>query len=127
MFNAQATKQTRLRQKWKFSTSSFPQPNYNTRYGATENFKFPGEVWTKLWERLYDRRKVNKKEEKALLVKNLEAFDSVSNNKPVFFALIHSKYKGNIRRYVNAMYRKSFLLNLDRLNDLYARPRAKTL
>ncbi len=67
------------------------------------------------------------KTEKARLVENLQEFDAVSSNKPIFFATIYSKYKGNIKKYVDALYSKSIMGNSYRLTDFLSEPTAKKL
>ncbi len=65
--------------------------------------------------------------EKARLVENLRKFDAVSSNKPIFFSTIYSKYKGNIKKYVDALYSKSIMGNPDKLTDFLSAPTAKKL
>lgn len=64
--------------------------------------------------RLY-HRSANLEAEKAQLVRNLKAFDSASCVKPVFFLDIKKRYKGDIEKYVDDLYKKSLLINPRRM------------
>ena len=64
---------------------------------------------------------------KADLVARLERFDTLATTKPLFYADIHGKYKGNIVRYVNALFEKSMMGNLKRLEYFFHNPRKKLI
>ncbi len=64
---------------------------------------------------------------KADLVARLERFDTLATTKPLFYADIHGKYKGNIVRYVNDLYEKSMMGNLKRLEYFFHNPRKKLI
>lgn len=61
------------------------------------------------------------------LVKNLQRFDSLSNNKPFVFVDIKYKYNNDIKRYVRHLYRKSMLLNYFQLQRYDRHPSLKRL
>lgn len=111
-------------------TSTIP---FGTTYGDAGNpdgpdFKFPRKIRIMLNHRLTKRAAVDIVKEKETLVKNLQAFDSLSYNKPVFFSTIYSKkFGGDIVRYVDYLYEKSFLISAKALRKFYKRPRAKRL
>lgn len=65
--------------------------------------------------------------EKAKLVHNLQAFDSLSNNKPVCFAQIHQKYGGDYKAYVDDLYSNSFMANEKALKKFLRHPSSQKL
>jgi len=65
--------------------------------------------------------------EKAILVHNLQAFDSLSNNKPVCFAVIHQKYNGDIKAYVENLYNNSFMANEKTLKKFLRHPSSQKM
>lgn len=67
------------------------------------------------------------KRNKALLVRQLTAFDSLSHNKPLFFSTIYGKFGGDIKAYVDYLYKRSFLTNCFRLNTFMRWPSAKKI
>ena len=64
---------------------------------------------------------------KADLVARLQRFDTLATTKPLFYADIHGKYKGNIVRYVDDLYEKSMMGNLKRLEYFFHNPRKKLI
>ncbi len=48
-----------------------------------------------------------------------------SENLPSIFAFIDKKYKGSVQRFADAMYKKSFMTDRERLNDFIAKPNRK--
>lgn len=65
--------------------------------------------------------------EKAQLVKSLTAMDSLLHNKPLLFQVIYRKYNGNIQRYVDDLYAKSFMTSPRRFKRMMRRMRPKLL
>ena len=64
---------------------------------------------------------------KEIMVERLAAFDKAAYYKPIFFADIYSKYKGNYRKYVDALFRKSLITSSKRLRSFTAYARKKML
>ncbi len=97
-------------------------------YWHLDNAKFPDSLRNSLKEDFYRyHAKKDMKVEKARLVRNLEQFDSLSGNKPIFFATIHSRYGGNIRKYVDDLYGKSIMGSKSRLFRFCRWPTARKL
>ena len=61
------------------------------------------------------------------LIKRLELFSTRAQTKPLFFVDIQTKFKGNIRKYVKNLYKKSMMSNYDRLTDFLKKPRLKKI
>ena len=61
------------------------------------------------------------------LIKRLELFSAKVQTKPLFFVDIQTKFKGNIRKYVKNLYKKSMMSNYDRLTDFLKKPRLKKI
>ena len=59
------------------------------------------------------------------MVRRLQAFDKAAYYKPIFFADIYSRYKGDYRKYVDDLFRKSLITSPRRLRRFtaYARKR----
>lgn len=59
------------------------------------------------------------------MVRRLQAFDKAAYYKPIFFADIYSRYKGDYRKYVDDLFRKSLITSPRRLRSFtaYARKR----
>ncbi len=100
---------------------SVPPPTF------IDNPKFPLEFKEELKEcaRRYQRK--DRSAERTRLVENLLKFDSLANNKPIFFATIHSRYGGNIRKYVDDLYGKSIMGSKSRLFRFCRWPTARKL
>ena len=84
---------------------------------------FPGKLRDWLWGN-YDsyRQTRNPKKEKAELVKSLGEFAAHASVKPYIFEVIRKDFNGDIARYVDHLYRKSFLLNKRRMYRFYNYP-----
>ena len=65
--------------------------------------------------------------EKAQLVQSLTTMDSLLHNKPLLFQIIYKKYDGNIQRYVDDLYAKSFMTSPRRFKRMMRRMRPKLL
>jgi len=65
--------------------------------------------------------------EKQRLVRALTAFDSVSTHKPIFYADIYGRFKGSAAKYVDYLFKKSFLFRKSHLEKFVRYPKAKTL
>ena len=65
--------------------------------------------------------------EKAQLVQSLTAMDSLLHNKPLLFQIIYKDYGGNIKRYVDDLYAKSFMTSPRRFKRMMRRMRPKLL
>mgnify|MGYP000532515058 CR=1 FL=1 len=65
--------------------------------------------------------------EKRRLVLALTAFDTVAVNKPVFFSEIYGKFKGNIGKYVDHLYKHSILCSKSRMDKFVRYPKAEEL
>ncbi len=93
-----------------------------------DNAKFPDSLRLNLY---YDAKfyleSIDRKKEKARLVENLRMFDAVSTNKPMFFATIYSKYKGDIEKYVDDLYSKSIMGSKWRMTRFCRWPSAEKL
>ena len=59
------------------------------------------------------------------MVRRLQAFDKAAYYKPIFFADIYSRYKGDYRKYGDDLFRKSLITSPRRLRRFtaYARKR----
>ncbi len=68
-----------------------------------------------------------KNTDKEKLIHQLTAFDSLSHNKPLFFSTIYGKFGGDIKAYVDYLYKRSFLTNRFRLNTFMRWPSAKKI
>jgi len=97
--------------------------------GIPDNTRFPNWLRHAIRDnaRSYRASISSIKEEKARLVCNLTAFDFTANNKPIFFATIYSTYKGDIKAYVDDLYKKSIMGSKWRLNTFLRWPSAKKL
>jgi len=69
----------------------------------------------------------DKNAEKQRLVRALTAFDSVSTHKPIFYADIYGRFKGSAAKYVDYLFKKSFLFRKSHLEKFVRYPKAKTL
>ena len=84
-------------------------------------------------QRLYDSAKAyrasykDESVEKRRLVQALAAFDTAAANKPVFFSEIYGKFKGNIGKYVDHLYKHSILCNQRRMDKFVRYPKAEDL
>ncbi len=65
----------------------------------------------------------DKSAEKRRLVQALAAFDTAAVNKPVFFSEIYGKFKGNIGKYVDHLYKRSILCNQRRMDTFRVYPK----
>ena len=61
-------------------------------------------------------------EAKAVLVRRLQHFDSLSTNKPLFFSTIYTDYGGDIAKYVDALYNTSIMGNKKTLRNFMRKP-----
>ncbi len=84
---------------------------------------FPGVLRGWLWQN-YDnyRQTRNPKKEKAELVESLKQFAQHATLKPYIFEIIRKDFNGDIARYVDLLYKKSFLLNKKRMYRFYNYP-----
>ncbi len=77
---------------------------------------FPGELSTWFFNNYDNYRQVrNPKKEKAELVASLRQFAARATQKPYIFEVIRKDFNGDIARYVDHLYKKSFLLNKKRM------------
>ena len=77
---------------------------------------FPTELRGWLWINNQSYRQTrNPKKEKTELVKSLGEFAARASVKPYIFEVIRKDFNGDIARYVDHLYRKSFLLNKRRM------------
>lgn len=67
-------------------------------------------------------RNWNAEEAKAVLVRRLQHFDSLSTNKPLFFSTIYTDYGGDIAKYVYALYNTSIMGNKKTLRNFMRKP-----
>ena len=67
-------------------------------------------------------RNWNAEEAKAVLVRRLQHFDSLSTNKPLFFSTIYTDYGGDITKYVDALYNTSIMGNKKTLRNFMRKP-----
>ena len=93
-------------------------------YGRLDNFLFPDTLREPLMRNIYRYRYDYKQRatDKAALVEALRAFDSVAVHKPVFYADIYSTFKGDYKKYVDHLYKRSFLCNNQRMTLFARRP-----
>ena len=69
-----------------------------------------------LWRNYHSYRKTcNPRKEKAELVVSLRQFAARATQKPYIFEVIRKDFNGDIARYVDHLYKKSFLLNKKRM------------
>ena len=66
-------------------------------------------------------------QEKRQLANSLTAMDSLLHNKPLLFQLIYKKYNGNISRYVDDLYSRSFMTSEKLFKRMMRRTRPKLL
>ena len=66
-------------------------------------------------------------QEKQNLIESLTAMDTLLHNKPLFFQVIHKRYKGNIASYVDDLYANSFMTSPKRFKQMMRRTRPKRL
>ena len=66
-------------------------------------------------------------QEKKNLIESLTAMDTLLHNKPLFFQVIHTRYKGNIASYVDDLYANSFMTSPKRFKQMMRRTRPKRL
>ena len=66
-------------------------------------------------------------QEKQNLIESLTAMDTLLRNKPLFFQVIHTRYKGNIASYVDDLYANSFMTSPKRFKQMMRRTRPKRL
>lgn len=77
---------------------------------------FPTELRGWLWFNYHSYRQTrNPKKEKAELVASLRQFAARATQKPYIFEVIRKDFNGDIARYVDHLYKKSFLLNKKRM------------
>lgn len=95
----------------------------------TDNERFPNILRRKLRNTFNFYRQTHKdtRADKELLVRQLTAFDSLSQNKPLFYSTIYGKFGGNIKAYVDDLYKRSILTNRYRLNTFIFWPSAEKL
>ena len=80
--------------------------------------------------RLFDGRMTDSDsiaQEKHRLANSLTAMDSLLHNKPLLFQLIYKKYNGNISRYVDDLYSRSFMTSEKLFKRMMRRTRPKLL
>lgn len=65
--------------------------------------------------------------EKEILIASLEAMDSLIVNKPMIFQDIKKKYRGDISKYVEALYAKSIVTNVRTFKRFRRTPTTKRL
>ncbi len=84
-------------------------------------------------QRLYDSAKAYRASykdegaEKRRLVQALTTFDTAAVNKPVFFSEIYGKFKGNIGKYVDHLYKRSILCRKSRMDKFVRYPKTEDL
>ncbi len=84
---------------------------------------FPTELRGWLWFNYHSYRQTrNPKKEKAELVESLKQFAQHATLKPYIFEVIRKDFNGDIARYVDLLYKKSFLLNKKRMYRFYNYP-----
>ena len=66
-------------------------------------------------------------QEKQNLIESLTAMDTLLHNKPLFFQVIHTRYKGNIASYVDDLYANSFMTSPKRFKQMMRKTRPKRL
>lgn len=84
------------------------------------------------WELKYQQDSVRKNgfspdSIKSEMVRRLKAFDRTAYYKPIFYADIYSRYKGNYKAYVDALFKKSLITSPKRLRRFTAYARKKML
>ena len=67
-------------------------------------------------------RNWNAEEAKAVLVRRLQHFDSLSTNKPLFFSTIYTDYGGDIVKYVDALYETAIMAKKKNLRAFMCKP-----
>jgi len=77
--------------------------------------------------RSYRHSHPNTSQLKEQLIAALTAFDSVADNRPLFFYTIDSKYKGSIKKYVSRLLKKSMFFNPWRMTLFTRHPSGKKL
>lgn len=107
--------------EWGYMCSPFEWKMDNERFPNAVRYELLSQV--RAYRRLYDRES----ELKAQLVAALSAFDSVANNRPLFFHTIYTDYGGNIEKYVSYLLRKSILFNPLRMTFFTRKPSNKRL
>ena len=113
----------------------YTSPGYAITGGAPRNFYHPKEepAYNESREFLRQQFKYRMKDadsiqnEKAQLVQSLTAMDTLLHNKPLLFQVIYKKYGGNIQRYVDDLYAKSFMTSPRRFKRMMRRMRPKLL
>ena len=66
-------------------------------------------------------------QEKRQLANSLTAMDSLLHNKPLLFQVIYKKYGGDITKYVDALYSRSFMTSEKLFKRMMRRTRPKLL
>ena len=113
----------------------YTSPGYVSTGGVPRNFYHPKEepAYNESREFLRQQFKNRMKNadsiqnEKSQLVQSLTAMDSLLHNKPLLFQVIYKKYGGNIERYVDDLYAKSFMTSPRRFKKMMHRMRPKLL
>ena len=113
----------------------YTSPGYVITGGAPRNFYHPKEepayneskdfLRQQFRNRIKDADSIHN--EKAQLVRSLTAMDTLLHNKPLLFQVIYKKYDGNIQRYVDDLYAKSFMSSPRRFKRMMRRMRPKLL
>ena len=105
---------------WGSSFLHYYHPNEGPSYKGTIDF-----VRQQFKNRMKNADSIQN--EKAHLVQSLTAMDSLLHNKPLLFQVIYKKYGGNIQRYVDDLYAKSFMTSPRRFKRMMRRMRPKLL
>ena len=105
---------------WGSNFLHYYHPNEVPSYKGTIDF-----VCQQFRNRIKDADSIQN--EKAQLVRSLTAMDTLLHNKPLLFQIIYKKYDGNIQRYVDDLYAKSFMSSPRRFKRMMRRMRPKLL
>ena len=113
----------------------YTSPGYASTGGVPRNFYHPKEEPAYKESRDFLRQQFKNRmkdadsiqNEKSQLVQSLAAMDSLLHNKPLLFQVIYKKYGGNIERYVDDLYAKSFMTSPRRFKKMMRRMRPKLL
>ncbi len=95
-------------------------------YRRYQDPRFPYRILAPYKGSLYDcMEEYHKKSNKNKFTENLKAFKSESVHHPSFYAVIDSLYNGNVKRYVNDLFKNSILLNVHRSDSFINKPSAE--